>query len=79
MVDHYTINCSCGFNDAKAKYYEKDSVYSSRAIWTFSNLKCDREQVEKPSYMSIEDALSQAKPSCPDCDAAIIKEQLISI
>jgi len=77
MASHYSVACSCGYNKAKAKYYEKDSPYSSHAIWSFTNLDCDKKQVEEAGYMSIEDALKEAQPRCPDCGADIKKENLL--
>ena len=75
MADLYLIKCTCGYTEAKAKYYEKDSMYSSHAIWTFSKMKYEKNRVEKPGYMSLTDALHEAKLFCSECGDKIKEEQ----
>jgi hypothetical protein len=78
MSDIYSVNCLCGYKEAKAKYYEKDTPYSSKAIWTFSGLKCNRNPVEKPGSMSLSDALNVATPKCPKCNIEISEESFVT-
>ncbi len=60
------IECKCG-HIGFASYREKDNAYSSYGIWTFTGFLCGSNTVEKPFQMSFTEALSAAKPVCPEC------------
>lgn len=70
MAEIKEIECSCGHR-ASASYREKDNPYSSYGIWTFSNLECVSNQVEKAVQMSYSEAINAAKPKCPLCGSKI--------
>lgn len=70
MAEIRNIKCDCG-HEASASYREKDSAYSSYGIWSFSNLDCSSNTVEKPVSMSLLSAISEAGPHCPKCSAKI--------
>ena len=79
MSDIYSVICSCGFDDAKAKYREKDSPFSSHGIWTFTGLICIKNTVEEPGDMSLSNALKEAEPKCPKCNVKITKDHVVAV
>ena len=70
MSETYIVKCSCGY-EASASYREKDNPYSSYGIWSFNNLHCQSNTVEKSVQMSLSEALVAAKPRCPECNENI--------
>jgi len=75
-METYHIQCKCGYT-AKATYREKDNMYSSRAIWSFNGFSCKKDTVERGGYMSLDQALSEANPVCPECGIDVAESMFI--
>lgn len=78
MVEIFKILCDCG-HIATAKYREKDNSYSSYGIWEFSDLMCESIQVMKPLSMTLDEAILEAKPSCPNCKKSITTKSIFNL